>query len=135
MRAILRQTLYLAIALIGIYAVLLVASYIAVPGAKARDGLNSALSVDSIFTTEPKYVFLNRAAVRPEADRIIFVGASNTSVGFKQVEVQQLMPSAEVDNLSVGGSNITQVAQIVDLVQDLQTPAARHRTTFVIGIW
>ena len=27
---------------------------------------------------------------------------------------------------------MTQIAQIVDLVQDLQTSAARHRTTFVV---
>jgi hypothetical protein len=80
-------------------------------------------------------VFLNRAAVRPDASRIVFVGASNTAVGFKQQEVQALVPSSEVDNLSVGGSNMTQVAQIVDLVQDLQSPPARRRTTFVIGMW
>jgi hypothetical protein len=135
MRAILKQTLYLAIALIGIYGVLLAASYAVVPAAKERDGLDSGLSADSIFTTEPKYVFLNRTAVRPDLSRVVFVGASNTVVGFKQREVQQLVPTTEVDNLSVGGSNMTQVAQIVDLVQELQSPAARRRTTFVIGMW
>jgi hypothetical protein len=135
MLAILKQTLYLAIALIGIYLGLLAASYAIMPAAIERYGLNSGLAADSIFTTEPKYVFLNRAAVRPDTSRIVFVGASNTSVGFKQPEVQQLLPSTEVDNLSVGGSNMTQVAQVVDLVQDLQSPAARRRTTFVIGMW
>jgi hypothetical protein len=135
MRAILKQALYLSVALIGIYALLLASSYALVPGVNDRRGLDSGLAKDSIFTTEPKYVFLNRAATRPDANRIVFVGASNTAVGFKQREVQQLIPSWEVDNLSVGGSNMTQVAQIVDLVQDLQSPAARRRTTFVIGMW
>lgn len=135
MRAILKQVLYLSIALVGIYAVLLALSYALVPAVNGRSGLDSSLAGDSIFTTDPKYVFLNRAAVRPDASRIVFVGASNTAVGFKQREVQPLMPSSEVDNLSVGGSNMTQVAQIIDLVQDLQNPAARHRTTFVIGMW
>jgi hypothetical protein len=135
MPAILKQALYLAIALVGIYLALLAASYAIVPAATEQVGLNSGVSADSIFATEPKYVFLNRAAVRPDASRIVLVGASNMAVGFKQREVQQLLPSAEVDNLSVGGSNMTQVAQIVDLVQDLQTPAARSRTTFVIGMW
>jgi hypothetical protein len=134
-RAILKQVLYLSIALVGIYAVLLALSYALVPTMSGRAGLDSSLAEDSIFTTEPKYVFLNRAAVRPDASRVVFVGASNTVVGFKQREVQQLVPSAEVDNLSVGGSNMTQVAQIVDLVQDLQDSAARRRTTFVIGMW
>jgi hypothetical protein len=135
MRAILKQVLYLSIALVGIYAVLLALSYAIVPAVNGREGLDSSLAEDSIFTTDPKYVFLNRAAVRPDASRIVFVGASNTAVGFKQREVQQLMPSSEVDNLSVGGSNMTQVAQIVELVQDLQDSAARRRTTFVIGMW
>ncbi|HEX3949903.1 MAG TPA: hypothetical protein VHW95_08645 [Steroidobacteraceae bacterium] len=135
MYAILKQALYLAIALIGVYAFLLALSYALVPGLNERRGLDSSRSEDSIFTTDPKYVFLNRAAVRPDASRIVFVGASNTAVGFKQREVQKLVPSSEVDNLSVGGSNMTQVAQVVDLVQDLQDPAARRRTTFVIGMW
>jgi len=135
MRAILKQVLYLSIALVGLYAALLALSYALVPTVSGRAGLDTHLAADSIFATEPKYVFLNRSAVRPEASRIVFVGASNTVVGFKQPEVQQLLPSSEVDNLSVGGSNMTQVAQIVDLVQDLQDSAARRRTTFVIGMW
>lgn len=135
MRAILKQGLYLSIALIGLYVFLLALSYALVPAVNGRGGLDSGLAGDSIFTTDPKYVFLNRAAVRPDSSRIVFVGASNTEVGFKQREVQQLVPSLEVDNLSVGGSNMTQVAQIVELVQELQDPAARRRTTFVIGMW
>jgi hypothetical protein len=135
MRAILRQVLFLLIALGGIYAVSLTVSYLLVPPANRGGGLDSGLAGSTIFMTDPKYVFLNRAALRPDAPRIVFVGASNTAVGFKQREVQALLPNAEVDNLSVGGSNMTQIAQIVDLVQDLQSSAARHRTTFVIGMW
>ncbi|HEY2675431.1 MAG TPA: hypothetical protein VGI65_00580 [Steroidobacteraceae bacterium] len=135
MRAILKQTMYLLGALVGIYVILLALSYALVPAVHDGRGLNSSLAEDSIFITDPKYVFLNRAAVRPDASRVVFIGASNTAVGFKQREVQPLVPSSEVDNLSVNGSNMTQVAQIVDLVQDLQDPAARRRTTFVIGMW
>jgi hypothetical protein len=135
MRAILRQVLFVLIALGGIYAVLLAASYVLVPPANRGGGLNSGLAGSTIFMTDPKYVFLNRAALRPDEPRVVFVGASNTAVGFKQREVQALLPNAEVDNLSVGGSNMTQIAQIVDLVQDLQSSAARRRTTFVIGMW
>ncbi len=135
MRAILRQMLFVLIALGGIYAVLLAVSYAVVPPANRGEGLDSSFAAGTIFMTDPKYVFLNRAAIRPDAPRIVFVGASNTAVGFKQREVQALLPNAEVDNLSVGGSNMTQIAQIVDLVQDLQSPAARRRTTFVIGMW
>jgi hypothetical protein len=134
-RAILKQVLFLLIALCGIYAVLLAISYLLVPPANRAGGLDSSLAGRTIFMTDPKYVFLNRAALRPDAARVVIVGASNTAVGFKQREVQALLPNAEVDNLSVGGSNMTQIAQIVDLVEDLQSSAARRRTTFVIGVW
>ena len=135
MRAILKQVLFVLMALAGIYAVLLAVSYLLVPTTNQGDGLDSGLAGSTIFMTGPKYVFLNRATQRPDASRIVFVGASNTAVGFKQREVQVLLPNAEVDNLSVGGSNMTQIAQIVDLVQELQSSAARRRTTFVIGMW
>jgi hypothetical protein len=135
MRAILKQGLYVLAALAAVYSVVLALSYAIVPPVKRAGGLDSSLTEESIFTTEPKYVFLNRAALRPEVPRVVIVGASNSAVGFKQREVQPLLPAEEVDNLSVGGSNMTQVAQIVDLVQELQDPAARRRTTFVIGMW
>jgi hypothetical protein len=135
MRAILRQVLFVLIAMGGIYSVLLAASYLFVTPADRQGGLDSGRAASTIFMTDPKYVFLNRAALRPDAPRVVFVGASNTAVGFKQREVQALLPNEEIDNLSVGGSNMTQIAQIVGLVQDLQDQAARRRTTFVIGIW
>jgi hypothetical protein len=134
-RAILKQVSFVLIALGGIYAGLLAISYLLVPPANRGGSLDSSLAASTIYMTDPKYVFLNRAALRPDAPRIVFVGASNTVVGFKQREVQALLPTVEVDNLSVGGSNMTQIAQIVDLVEEYQSPAARHRTTFVIGIW
>jgi hypothetical protein len=135
MRAILKQGLFLLIALGVMYTLLLVLSYAFEPPVKRQAGLDSGLAGGTIFMTDPKYVFLNRAALRPGSPRIIFVGASNVAVGFKQREVQPLLPGNEVDNLSVGGSNMTQVAQVVDLVQELQDSAARRRTTFVIGMW
>jgi hypothetical protein len=135
MRAILRQVFFLSVALGGIYALLLAVSYLFVTTANQKEGLDSGVAASTIFMTDPKYVFLNRAALRPEAPRVVLVGASNTAVGLKQREVQALLPNVEVDNLSVGGSNITQIAQVVDLVQELQDSAARHRTTFVIGVW
>jgi hypothetical protein len=135
MRAILKQGLFVLIALAGIYVVLLALSFALEPPVKSRVGLDSRLAPETIYMTNPKYVFLNRAAIRPNAPRIVFVGASNSSVGFRQCEVQQLLPNAEVDNLSVDGSNVTQVAQVVDLIQELEDSTARRRTTYVIGIW
>jgi hypothetical protein len=133
--AILKQALYLLCALAGMYAVLLALSHLLMPSAPQRGGLDSRLASSTIFATDPKYVFLNRAALNPDEPRIVILGASNSSVGLKQREVQSLLPNMEVDNLSVNGSNLTQVAQVADLVQELQGPKARQQTTFVIGIW
>jgi hypothetical protein len=135
MKAILKQGLYLLFALAGVYALLLVMSFALMPAPPQREGLDSSLAGATIFATDPKYVFLNRAALKPDEPRLVVVGASNSSVGFKQRELQPLLANIEVDNLSVNGSNLTQVAQVVDLVQELQDLRARKQTTFVIGIW
>ena len=135
MGAILKQMAFLLVSLTGIYLILLALSYAFVPATTGGEGLDSSLAANTIFATDPKYVFLNRAALKPDLPRVVFLGASNSSVGFKQREVQPLVSGMEVDNLSVNGSNITQVAQVVDLVQELEDSQARQRTTFVIGIW
>ncbi|MGA2552774.1 MAG: hypothetical protein ABSF50_21735 [Burkholderiaceae bacterium] len=85
--------------------------------------------------TEPKYVFLNRTSLSEVRPRVILIGASNTAVGFKPSQLSSLLPGQEIDNLAVGGSNITQLAQIVDLVQQVQSAETQRETTFVIGIW
>jgi hypothetical protein len=135
MRAILKQGMWLLASLAGIYGILLALSYALVPRTSGGERLDSSLAANTIFATDPKYVFLNRTALSPGLPRIVFVGASNSSVGFKQREVQPLVSGTEVDNLSVNGSNITQVAQVIDLIQELQDSGARGRTTFVLGIW
>jgi hypothetical protein len=40
-----------------------------------------------------------------------------------------------VHNLSIGGSNATQVRQVIDLVREVQSPEARRHNTVVIGLW
>ena len=80
MRAILKQGLFVLIALGVMYAFLLALSYALVPSVNRRGGLDSSLAGDTIFMTDPKYVFLNRAALRPECAphclrrRLEFVG-------------------------------------------------------------
>lgn len=135
MRAILRQSLFLIFALIVLYALFWSISYVIMPAHSTHGGLDSDRAGDSLFMTEPKYVFLNRASLMRDVPRVVFAGASNLVVGFRQDQVQALMPGVEVDNLSVGGSNLTEVAQIVSLVQQMQGEEARRHTTFVIGIW
>jgi hypothetical protein len=135
MTLILKQIARLLAALVALYGVLLVISLLLVPRAELGQRLNAARAPSSLFLTEPKYVFLARSQLNNNADKVILVGASNTLAGFRQPQVQALLPGLEVHNLAVGGSNITQIGQVVDLVREVQAPEARRHNTYVFGLW
>lgn len=135
MRLILTQIAQLLAAFLALYGVLLAFSLLLVPRAGVGDRLDAARASSSLFLTEPKYVFMSRSQLDTAADKAILLGASNMLAGFKQAQVQARVPGVEVHNLSVGGSNIRQVSQIVDLVREVQTPEARRHNTYVIGLW
>lgn len=135
LRIVLRQLGWLVLAVLVLYAVLLAVSLALVPRQHDFLGMDTGRASASLYLTEPKYVFLGRSALDTTTDKVIMVGASNVVVGFKQPQVQRLMPGAQVHNLGVGGSNMTQVREIVDLVQEVQTPEARRHNTFVVGLW
>ena len=63
------------------------------------------------------------------------VGASNTGVGFRQNLIQSRLSCAKVSNLGMGGANISEVGQVIDLVHEVQSDDDRRSNTFVIGIW
>nr|WP_315190026.1 hypothetical protein [uncultured Albidiferax sp.] len=135
MKLIFKQLGLLLGALVALYGVLLVVCLLWVPRSELGQRLNAASAGSSLFLTEPKYVFMARSQLNTLDDKAILVGASNMLVGFKQAQVQALVPGMQVHNLSVGGSNITQIDQIVDLVRDVQTPDARRHNTWVVGLW
>ena len=135
MKFLVRQLFYILGALVALYGVVLAISLLWLPPGAASARLDSTKASASQYLTEPKYVFMTRSSLDNAAGKIILVGASNTGVGFKQSEVQALVPAVEVHNISVGGSNITQLAQIVELVREVQSPEARKHNTFVIGLW
>jgi hypothetical protein len=135
MKLILEQIARLLTALVALYGVLLAITLWLVPHADPGQRLDTARAPSTLFLTEPKYVFLARSRLNTSADKLILVGASNTLAGFKQAQVQALLPALEVHNLAVGGSNITQISQVVDLVREVQTPEARRHNTYVFGLW
>ena len=135
MKSILIQSAQLLVAVLALYGVLLAISLLLVPRVNVGQRLDTARAASSLFLTEPKYVFMARSQLNTTADKVLLVGASNMLAGFKQTQVQALVPEAEVQNLSVGGSNIRQVSQIVNLVREVQTPEARGHNTYVIGLW
>lgn len=135
MKALVRQIAFLAGSFALLYAAILGLSLVLMPKPTASGRLNTGAAGATVFMTEPKYAFLNRSAVATPEPKIILLGASNVVVGFKPAQLQPYLPGIEVHNLAVGGSNMTQVGQIVDLVQELQGPEAMHNTTYVIGMW
>ena len=135
MKLLLIQTARLLLALLVLYGVVLGLSLLLVPRTGTEARLDSARASASLYLTEPKYVFMSRPQLDTTADKVLLVGASNTMAGFKQRQVQALLPGLEVHNLAVGGSNITQIGQIVDLVREVQSPAARRHDIYVIGLW
>ncbi|MDO9315469.1 MAG: hypothetical protein Q7T97_13075 [Burkholderiaceae bacterium] len=135
MKLVIKQIVQLIGALIALYGVLLVVSLLLVPRSDTGPRLNAGQASSSLFLTEPKYVFMARSQLNSVADKVLLLGASNMLVGFKQAQVQALLPDIEVHNLSVGGSNIGQVSQIVDLIREVQSPEARRHNTYVIGLW
>lgn len=135
MKTIARQSLFLLLGILVLYLLLLALSLLLVPPQRLEGGLDSGRAGLSLYLTEPKYVFLARGALASDHDKVIVLGASNAVVGFRQEHLQVLLPGVEVSNLAVGGSNLTQLRQIVELVQEAQEPAVRARNTFVIGLW
>jgi hypothetical protein len=135
MKTILVQLARLGAALVALYGVLLGLSLVAKPPRQVEKTLDSARASESLYLTEPKYVFFSRTQLNDEHDKVLVVGASNALVGFKQRELQAELPDREVHNVSVSGSNITQIRQVVQLVNEVQSPQARRHDTFVLGLW
>jgi hypothetical protein len=135
MRVIVVQMARLLASLVVLYGLMLAGSLLLVPPTAGEQRLNTARAGSSLFLTEPKYVFMARSQLNNTNDKVLLLGASNVFAGFRQEQVQALVPEAEVHSLAVGGSNMTQISQVVDLVREVQTPAARQHNTYVIGLW
>lgn len=135
MRLILAQLARLTLALLALYGALLVLAWLVVPREPAGQRIDTARAAETLYLTEPKYVFFARERLRNVEPKVLLLGASNTMAGFKQRELQPLLPEVEVHNLAVGGANIKEVAQLAELVREVQPAEGRQKTTYVIGLW
>jgi hypothetical protein len=133
MKYVCKQLALAFAALLALYSGLLAVTLLLVPRA-STDRLDTARAAASLFLTEPKYVFMARSRLSGGADKLLLLGASNMLAGFRQDQLQARLPGCEVHNLAVGGSNMTQVAQIVELVREVQGPVAQHER-YVFGLW
>jgi hypothetical protein len=56
-------------------------------------------------------------------------------MGFRPLEIKDLLDGIEVDNISIGGSNMTAVEEIVNMAYENMPREEWPRTTFALGIF
>ncbi|WP_407147334.1 hypothetical protein [Bradyrhizobium sp. ORS 86] len=135
MKYILRQSALTLLSFAFLYVLLAGASFLVFPDPSSAGPRDFQAAGDTLYMTVPKYVFLGRSVLANPDRKIILVGASNTGVGFRQKLVQSKLGCGTVSNLAMGGANISEVKQVIDLVHEVQTDPERRQNTFVIGIW
>jgi hypothetical protein len=135
LKYILRQAALTFLSLIFLYLIVAVASLIALPRRSNDGSIDAQMAPNTLYMTSPKYVFLGRGVLDSPDRKVILVGASNTGNGFSPNIIQPLANCAKVSNLGIGGANIYEVKQIIDLAHEVQDETARRSNTFVIGIW
>jgi hypothetical protein len=135
LRYILRQTALTLLSFVFLYLVVAAASFIVFPNPSSQGPRDFQAAGNTIYMTVPKYVFLGRSVLDSSGQKVILVGASNTGVGFKQDLIQSRLGCAKVSNLGMGGANISEIGQVIDLVHEVQSESERRTNTFVIGTW
>jgi len=135
MRNVVIKLARLALSLLLLYGALLALAWLLVQRDPSTRRIDTARAAETLYITEPKYVFMARPRLQSAAPKVLLLGASNTMAGFKQRELQPLLPEVEVHNLAVGGANLTEVRQVAELVREVQTPQARRETSYVVGLW
>ena len=135
MRNVVVKLARLALSLLVLYGALLAGACLLVQREPPSRRIDTSRASETLYLTEPKYVFMARTRLQSEAPKVLLLGASNTMAGFKQRELQPLLPAVEVHNLAVGGANLREVRQVAELVREVQSPQARRQTSYVIGLW
>jgi hypothetical protein len=135
LKYILRQSALTLLSFAFLYVLLAGASFVVFPDPSSAGPRDFQAAEQTLYMTVPKYVFLGRSVLANPDRKIILVGASNTGVGFRQKLVQSNLGCAKVSNLAMGGANISEVRQVVDLVHEVQNDQERRLNTFVIGVW
>jgi hypothetical protein len=135
LKCILRQTALTLLSFALLYVLLAGASFLVFPDPSSGGPRDFQAAEQTLYMTVPKYVFLGRSVLDNPDRKVILIGASNTGVGFRQKVVQANLSCANVSNLGMGGANISEIKQVIDLVHEVQNAQVRQLNTFVIGIW
>lgn len=135
MRAIALQSARTALALLLVYIALIGLSLLLYPRSTIWQAVDTARAGETVYETQAKYLIFSRSPLRTPGERVVFLGASNTGVGFPVAMVQRALRGAHVNNLAMNGANGTQIREAFDLARIAIPPASRARTVYVVGLW
>jgi hypothetical protein len=136
MRVILRQLGRIMVSVGILYGLILCMTLVLAPSLDVNAVIDSSTAGETIFVTEPKYIYLNRGPLTIDRRNVVLLGGSNVNTGFVVSELNRILGRGiAVHNLGLGGANMTEVKQVFDLVREVQNDRIRRRDTFVIGIW
>jgi hypothetical protein len=121
------------LALIVLYAVALGASYSVWP-LERQNYVDAEIGQRSIYLTDARYLCLNLAGLRRRGPKVLVVGSSNARLGLRPNELRPLLGGVEVDNLAVGGSNISAVREVVEQAYRNMPREDWPQATFLFGI-
>lgn len=118
----------------GLYASLLLLSFVLVPGFKS-DVIDTTHAWNTPFSTSQKLVFYGREALVGPKKRVIILGASNAQLGFSASHLSEQIPGHAVHNLSVVSANATVIREMTDLVEARIGPEEMAGDVYVIAVW
>lgn len=97
------------------------------------DVLNSQHADETLFKSEPRYLYIGRLFIQRNKKGIILIGPSTVREGFLPEIISKTIIDYDIHNISIGASNITQMKQAIMLLKELQTTSSFKNSIFVIG--
>lgn len=130
-KELLRYVGVMLLAMIVLFGALLGMSFIIFPDSPGR--IDTGLSEDSLYQTDPKYLFFSLEELNCPGPRVIVLGSSNARSGLRPQQLEPLL-GQPVFNLSISGSTIGETAQVVALAYEKIPPTSWAKQTFVYGV-
>ena len=131
--AILRNAAITALCFAGIYLASLALSWAILPDGSR---IGSVDPDDTIYAGGPRQVVYGRLPLMTAQRQMVFIGQSNVVQAFRPDQVSKALGGDwKVNNMALGGSNMTVVSDVVPLILQAVPKSAHRKLTIVLGIW
>jgi hypothetical protein len=136
MRVILRQLMITVLFIPLPFLLILGLSFWHYPISSQSKIIDSGGGTPSLYRSTPMEIILGSDKFQISSKpKLLYIGASNVREGFRVPDSNKLFPNFEAHNLSMGGSNITQIKQVAAYVGNSLPKDLAEQAVFVIGIW